>query len=511
MPSNGDEGLILSSAQRILQGEVPYRDFFETFTPGSFYWVAAVLRVFGTTVATAQGLLLVTGVALALLVDRQSRHLTPGPYDLLPTALFLVLGIPFWPVVSHHWDSTILAMLTCLSLLRWCRQPTSRGLLATGWWAGLTALFLQTKGVAVFLGSWATVLLATRQGGGSWKEGTRRTAVLAAAPLLMGLATLAFFQQQGALAPLLDAVVRFPLTRYANVSGLPYGHFFWESVVPGAIPPGPLAPLLRLTLIIPGLIVLYGPFAVLLFLLARLVARGRDGPVDLQVVGLYLSAFALWASELHRPCFAHLLFGSPLLFVVEMHAFRLAEPRLPGLFRGFAFCLLACLAIFGLGTMAATWEKGTLVTTRRGPMVAFGPDPCLAYLVQETRPGEEVFIYPYNTGYYFLADVRNPTRFSHLLYGYHRPEDFAETIHALESRQVGLVMVNERNTPEQMHPGYLSLVLPSQDERVMENYLDRRYREAAKVGIFRVLRRREEPAGPPANLPAASFSRPVTE
>ncbi|NLI77976.1 MAG: hypothetical protein GX442_16250 [Candidatus Riflebacteria bacterium] len=494
MPSNGDEG------------QVPYRDFFETFTPGSFYWVAAVLHLFGATMATAQGLLLATGVVLALLVDRCSRHLTPGSYDLLPTTLFLVFGLPFWPLISHHWDSTVLAMLTCRALLRWCRRPTSRGLLATGWWAGLTALFLQTKGVAIFLGSWTTVLLATRRQGMDWREGARRTGALAAGPLLLGLATLFFFQTQGALAPLLDAVVRFPLTRYANVSGLPYGHFFWESVVPGAIAPGPLAPLLRLTLIVPGLIVLYGPFALLLCLFARLMPWGREGPIDLQVVGLYLSAFALWASELHRPCFAHLLFGSPLLYVAGLHALRLVEPHRPRLFRGMAFCLLACLAIFGLGTMMATWEKGTLLATRRGPMVAFGPDPGLAFLLQETRPGEEVFIYPYNTGYYFLADVRNPTRFSHLLYGYHRPEQFAEAIQALETRQVGLVLLNTLNTPEQMHPGYLSLGLPSREERVMENHLERRYREVATVGCFQVLRRREDIAAPPADVPVASVS-----
>jgi hypothetical protein len=37
---NADEGIVLQGAQRILQGQVLYRDFFSFFTPGSYYWMA---------------------------------------------------------------------------------------------------------------------------------------------------------------------------------------------------------------------------------------------------------------------------------------------------------------------------------------------------------------------------------------------------------------------------------------------------------------------------------------
>jgi len=42
-----DEGIILQGAQRILDGQVLYQDFFSFFTPGSYYLLALVFRVFG--------------------------------------------------------------------------------------------------------------------------------------------------------------------------------------------------------------------------------------------------------------------------------------------------------------------------------------------------------------------------------------------------------------------------------------------------------------------------------
>src|SRR5712692_10156548 len=35
-----DEGIVLEGAQRILRGEVLYRDYFSYFTPGSYYFLA---------------------------------------------------------------------------------------------------------------------------------------------------------------------------------------------------------------------------------------------------------------------------------------------------------------------------------------------------------------------------------------------------------------------------------------------------------------------------------------
>ena len=45
-----EEGYFLHNAQRVLQGELPYRDFNTPYTPGIFYLYAWVMEQFGSNV-----------------------------------------------------------------------------------------------------------------------------------------------------------------------------------------------------------------------------------------------------------------------------------------------------------------------------------------------------------------------------------------------------------------------------------------------------------------------------
>src|SRR5258708_35149545 len=54
MSMEPDEGIVLQGASRILDGQVPYRDFFSFYTPGSLYLVAVLFRVFGNSLAVAR-------------------------------------------------------------------------------------------------------------------------------------------------------------------------------------------------------------------------------------------------------------------------------------------------------------------------------------------------------------------------------------------------------------------------------------------------------------------------
>jgi hypothetical protein len=44
-----DEGIILVGADRIMRGDVPYRDFWTMYGPGQFYWVVFLFKVFGSS------------------------------------------------------------------------------------------------------------------------------------------------------------------------------------------------------------------------------------------------------------------------------------------------------------------------------------------------------------------------------------------------------------------------------------------------------------------------------
>src|SRR5437899_1314572 len=61
-----DEGIVLQGAQRILRGQVVYRDFFSYFTPGSYYWLAFLFKIFGSSFTLARTVLAVIGAGFSV-------------------------------------------------------------------------------------------------------------------------------------------------------------------------------------------------------------------------------------------------------------------------------------------------------------------------------------------------------------------------------------------------------------------------------------------------------------
>ena len=89
--------------------------------------------------------------------------------------------------------------------------------------------------------------------------------------------------------------------------------------------------------------------------------------------------------------------------------------------------------------------------------------------------------------------MRNPTRFSLLLYGYNTPGQFDEVIRDLDDKRVRYVLWDTEaygDKLRQWHPGYRH---PDADKLKLEQYLGKRYEATAIVSGFRLLRRRAQP------------------
>src|SRR6185369_12971082 len=78
-----DEGIVLQGAERILRGEVPYRDFFSFYTPGSFYLVAFLFRFVGDSLVVARLSLAVAGAACSVITYLLARRVCSRRIALL--------------------------------------------------------------------------------------------------------------------------------------------------------------------------------------------------------------------------------------------------------------------------------------------------------------------------------------------------------------------------------------------------------------------------------------------
>lgn len=139
-----DEGLYFHEALRVLQGDVMYRDFFEYKAPGSFFFLAGVIHLFGERIAVVRWLLFGIYLIEVCLLYWFGRRLRLKPsLALLPPLLYILAAkYQFWWSFRHHELSHFTAVLTAAVLILYIdwRRPIflfAAGLL-TGWTISIT-------------------------------------------------------------------------------------------------------------------------------------------------------------------------------------------------------------------------------------------------------------------------------------------------------------------------------------------------------------------------------------
>ena len=78
--------------------------------------------------------------------------------------------------------------------------------------------------------------------------------------------------------------------------------------------------------------------------------------------------------------------------------------------------------------------------TRRGIIKVPVSETALDYLRMHTRPGEDIFVYPYYPAYYYLTATSNPTPYDYLHPGLHTPEQFEEAMNRIAARRPEVVL-----------------------------------------------------------------------
>jgi hypothetical protein len=152
--------------------------------------------------------------------------------------------------------------------------------------------------------------------------------------------------------------------------------------------------------------------------------------------------------------------------------------------------LVAGLVVFGVLNLRDRVRDLRKFDTRQGAVMSAADYRVLPFLNTTVKQGEYVFVYPYAPIYYYLAALRNPTRYSVLLYGYNTPAQFDEVIRDIETKHVRYVL--DMGASDQIvrggFPGYHQ---PPADQLKLERYLDGHYEAVGWESGFRILRRRD--------------------
>lgn len=454
-----DEGLMLQAAARIADGQLPYRDFWMNYAPGQAYVLAALDALAGPSLLAWRVERVLLDAIVALLAYRLARREAPEPLAL--AAWLAVAGAMAFPTGPGP-NPTALA-LSFGALLLASRRPATAGALA-----GLAFVFRLELGAAAAAG---VLLLAPRR--------------VRAAAWAAGVATLGW----------LPFLVAAP----AEVLDQTIGFFAIQDLQRRALPldPAPAGgdPNKLLELWFPAILVL----AALAWAIHALARR----PLRTALALAPLTAVAL-AYLLGRTDEFHLV---PLAAVLPVLLAAAAARESSRAGRVVLVGLLAVVVAHGLVRKAGQLaHPGTLVAVpgpagdgvRVDAEEAASLRRVLAFVRQRTPPGAPILVVPPrldqvtvgNPLLYVLANRTNPTRYDVMQPG-------VVTTAAVQREMVGdlertapRVLVRWRDpatAPEPNGSGRSSGV------RILDRYLARRYRPAARAGVYELLTRQGVP------------------
>lgn len=442
-----DEGIVLAGAERILRGEVPYRDFFSFCTPGSFYLVAFWFRIFRDSLIVARISLAIAGAACSVVTYVLSRRVCSRGIALFAAALATVAGVPYRFLVLHNWYSTALA---CLALYATVRQLESRKpawAFAVGSLASLTILFEQSKGAGLCLGllmGYLALWLLMRE---------HLPSRLQSLGLLSGfvwpfLLTFGYFGAQHAGTIMVQDWL-WPLHHYTQANRVSYGYQNWSDSAREAIfHTGPAwLRIVKVVLVSSGFVVPAIPL-VAVGLLIYWVPQMRRRKQPSEKCGYYVMICSVLTGLLVsvlivRADIIHFMYLAPLLYVVlawivgsRDFGGRLLATLRPLLiaYVGIAFGLM------GLAVLTTATGARIQVETRRGVIRMHDKDTVIEYVQAHVAPGGKILVYPYLPLYNYLTGTRSPSHYDYFQPGMNTAGQAQEIVASLESPNVRTVL-----------------------------------------------------------------------
>jgi hypothetical protein len=471
----GDEGLLLTGAERMLRGNRLYADFFEFYSPGGFVLTEAWFSIAGISFGSARSLAILTIVGIAcftyLACWQASKN---APLSALLATGWVMMSQGIWTQVSHHWFTTLFSMVAVWAALVSVQhvQRQLRWPLIAGAAAGMAAMVTPHRGALVMLAA----MLA-------FFNLRRHRAVLIVYLLGCGLAPaglLAYVIWHHALAAAFDDVILFTVTRYARIQSVPFG---W----------GGGNPLLRYLF----------PLAALLTILVCV----RDWRTCLRDRLLRLcTAFALagFVGCFPRPDITHIAFAAPLACPLLACCMTRLTQWWRAIWWRYRY-LVATIAgvVIGLGIFSVLYFlqiseealRAEIVRTPRGVMAFLGQQsglPKLLARIAETPSSDAYFFYPYLSILPFVTSREQVSKYDLFMPEFTLPSQYQDACLSV-MQHASWVVIDRRLTD----PKVLKQLFPAirdadpREKKRFEQALDRGFDLVAQEGTFELRRRRE--------------------
>jgi hypothetical protein len=136
-----DEGYLAQTAERVLYGELPHRDFDEGYTGGLTYLNAAAFRLFGTNLASLRYILFLFVLAWIPAFYYAASQFVSAPIACAVTLLGVAWSVPNYSAAMPSWYNLFFATFGLATLMRYIKVDKYSWLFGAGLCGGISFLF----------------------------------------------------------------------------------------------------------------------------------------------------------------------------------------------------------------------------------------------------------------------------------------------------------------------------------------------------------------------------------
>lgn len=485
-----DEGIVTVAAQRLIAGQVPYKDFFiAMYPPGQIYILEALSRFFSHPLIAARIYAVLISVVMTMLVFFIVRLLTKNLAVSVFSWLIILssLGPRLGTIPSPIWPGVMLGLLSIYIFMKYLINERGLYIFGSGLICGLAATFRHDIGIFACLAVLLTIL--TR---GINIKNAKALAFFLLGILFITIPWILYLVNLSAGKDLYNSLIAFTFVHQKTASfTFPKPCFDLNMIFHGSLAFIYInqfyIPILIYAATIPYLLRRRLPALLVIFIFGILTfnqVRIRPDPAHLLTV--IAPAIILFGYMLHDT------------FVV----------RKKGIFR-YAFCIFMSILLALLFIKNADkYMKNTYTKVMKKEIIKTDFDKGAIYVPKDEREGllKTIDFIKNNTAghdkiyignivhwkddfggsliLYYLADRLPSTKYYELLPGLIRsPEVQKEIAQSLESNSVKLVVLQDVDT------GDLCAEDAPPESRILDEYIRRHYRLSAKFGKYGMYKR----------------------
>jgi len=231
-----DEAISIYGATRVLDGCIPYRDFWTLYAPGQFYTIAAIFKIFGISTQVARlfaiTVLCLTVCGVFLLIKKFCLKI----FAILAFLLSL-FWLKYYLVYNRPGQLAMLFFISCcFPIISFIKSGSRKSLACAGALIGIIYFFRQDFGFYILAACSLVVFLRQMNHSETYLRDKVKSALKTKAFLFLGFFTvflplIMYFIAKSSFKEFTKDTIIFPVIIYPKVRDLPFPELKLDTLV----------------------------------------------------------------------------------------------------------------------------------------------------------------------------------------------------------------------------------------------------------------------------------------